>query len=156
MISLVRVDDRLVHAQVVIGWIEFLRCRTVIVVDEEVADDPDRVELLQTVLPEDVTLNALDPRDAAKQWPDLESSADPCILLFADPLKLQAAVELGIRPKEVNLGGMHVMAGRHSWQNGLYASDEEIAAIRKMIGRGIDFEIRPIPAAKRREVAGDL
>lgn len=154
MISLVRVDDRLIHAQVVVGWIEFLRCRNVLVVDDDVADDPDRIDLFRMVIPQEVDLQAVPVRSLADRWSDLAASADPVLLLFANPLSLQAAVNSGIRPKEVNLGGMHVAQDRRLWMHGLFASDTEIAAIRRMIGMGIDFEIRPVPTAKRREVDG--
>lgn len=156
MISLVRVDDRLVHAQVVVGWIEYLRCLRVLVVDDEIADDPDRVDLFRMVVPQEVELDAMPAGTFAARWDELSSSADPVLILFATPLSLEAAVRLGVRPKEVNLGGMHVSPGRRSWIHGLYASDTEIAAIRKMAGMGIDFEIRLIPTAKRHELDGEF
>lgn len=156
MISMVRIDDRLIHAQVVVGWIEFLRCRNVLVVDDAVAADPDRLELFRMVVPQEIILDALDVQSMAKQSPVIHSLPDPYLVLFSDPLSLGAAVDLGFQPREVNLGGMHESSGRHLWLHGLFASDAEIAAIRKMIGMGIDFEIRPVPAARRREIDGDL
>ena len=156
MISLVRVDDRLVHAQVVVGWIEFLRCRDVLVVDDTVAWDRDRLDLFRMVIPQEIRLDAVDVRDLAEQSPKIGQSEKPYLLLFANPLMLAAAVDLGFRPRVVNLGGMHESPGRHSWLHGLFASDLEIAAIRRMIGMGIEFEIRTVPAAKPREVSGDL
>ena len=156
MIALVRVDDRLVHAQVVVGWIEFLRCRHVLVVDDAVADDPDRVDLFRMVVPQEVKLDAVTFRSLSEQWGAMDALADPVLLLFSDPLSLESAVNLGIRLKEVNLGGMHAAPGRRAWVHGLFASDTEIAAIRRMIGMGIDFEIRSVPTARRREVDGDL
>ncbi len=156
MISLVRVDDRLVHAQVVVGWIEYLRCLHVVVVDDAVADDPDRVELFRMVVPQEVELDAMSTGTLAAQWDEMAVSADPVLLLFANPLSLESSVNLGIRPREVNLGGMHVAPGRHSWIHGLYASDTEIASIRKMTGMGIAFEIRTIPTAKPRELDGEV
>lgn len=152
MISLIRVDDRLVHAQIVVGWMEFLRCRHVVVVDDEVARDADRLELFRMVVPEDVRLEALEIRQAAGRSAELEALADPVLVLFSDPISLQTSVDAGLAPRSVNLGGMHQSAGRRQWVHGLFASDSEIAAIRRMIGMGIDFEIRPVPAARRIEV----
>lgn len=156
MISLVRVDDRLVHAQVVIGWIEYLRSRRIVVVDDSVAADSDRVELFRMVIPQEVELDAVSVRAIQDRWPALSASEDPVLVLFADPISLDSAVRIGLRPKEVNLGGMHVRDGRRSWIHGLYATDSEIAAIRQMMGMGIEFEIRLVPTAKRRALDGEF
>ena len=155
-IALIRVDDRLVHAQVVVGWIEYLQCNRVLVADDWVADDPDRVDLFRMVIPQEVQLDALDIHSLAGDWADLAASPDPTLLLFANPLTLATAVDMGARPASVNLGGMHVAPGRRQWMHGLYASDSEIAAVRRLIGLGIDFEIRLIPTAARQEVDGDF
>lgn len=152
MISLVRVDDRLVHAQIVIGWIDFLRCRRIVVADDAVARDAERVDLFRMVVPADVRLDASDIAGLVRAWPGLESADEQILILFETPLALLSAVRLGVKPKEVNLGGMHETPGRGLWMHGLYASDGEIAAIREMMGIGVDFEIRLVPASRRREV----
>lgn len=156
MIALVRVDDRLIHAQVVVGWIEYLRSARVVVADDSIADDIDRIELFRMVLPQDIALDVISLRDLSKSWNDLHSAKESVLVLFSNVLSLGAAVGLGIRPREVNLGGLHEGPGKKSWIHGLYASDEEISAIRMLIGMGIDFEIRSVPAARRREVEGLL
>ncbi len=155
MISLVRVDDRLVHAQVVVGWIEFLRCRRILVVDDQIVRDADRIDLFRMVIPDEVRVDACDTRSCAGRWADLVRSDEPHLMLFADPLSLQSAVDGGIQPREVNLGGMHEMSGRHAWIHGLFASDTEIAAIRRMMDIGIEFEIRSVPTSRRKDLDGD-
>lgn len=156
MIALVRVDDRLVHAQVVVGWLEYLRCRHVLVVDNEVAGNPEQLELLQMVVPEDVVLEAVEEEWAVEKSKEMESGEEPVLVLFSTPLSLQRAVETGLQVRSVNLGGMHESPGRRQWIHGLFAADAEVAAIRKMIGMGIDFEIRTVPAARRLEVDESL
>lgn len=155
-ISLVRVDDRLVHAQVVVGWIEYLRCSHILVVNDAVSRDPEQIDLLRMVVPEEIVLDAIDVPSSAKKWPELVSAADSYLILFSDPASLLRAIDLGMVPKEINLGGMHESPGRRQWLHGLFASDADIAAIRKMIGKGIDVEIRLVPSSRRREVEGDI
>ncbi|MBI4179641.1 PTS sugar transporter subunit IIB [bacterium] len=154
MISLVRIDDRLVHAQVVVGWLEYLRCRHILVADDRVAQDEEQLDLLRMVIPEDVRIDAVEVASIVDQSGDIDAADRPVLVLFADPMSLRAAVDAGFKPRLVNLGGMHDAPGRHSWIHGLFASDSEIAAIRDMIGMGIEFEIRSVPAARRREVEG--
>ena len=40
MISLVRIDDRLIHGQVVTQWVSRVKANKIIVVDDGVAKDP--------------------------------------------------------------------------------------------------------------------
>lgn len=155
MITMVRVDDRLVHAQVVVGWLSSTRATRIVVVDDDVAQDPEREDLFRMVLPDDVSIEVLDMESAVARWKAIESSKDLYLVLFANPVSLDAAVAGGILPKEVNIGGMHESPDRRPWEHGLYATSAEIAAIRRMMQVGIGFEYRAVPAAKRRLLGMD-
>ena len=64
-ITLVRIDDRLVHGQVVEGWLPFLRAQRVLVVSDAAASDETQVMLMQLALPDEVELTVLPVAEAA-------------------------------------------------------------------------------------------
>ena len=39
-VVLTRIDDRLIHGQVVTGWVKKTECSRILVVDDQVAKDP--------------------------------------------------------------------------------------------------------------------
>ena len=58
-VALVRIDDRLVHGQVVIGWIPHLNATEILVVSEAAAKDPMQRALMEIALPEGVGLKVM-------------------------------------------------------------------------------------------------
>jgi mannose/fructose/N-acetylgalactosamine-specific phosphotransferase system component IIB len=52
-----RIDDRLIHGQVTVGWRQHLRYNTICVVDDLAAADPVMRDVLRLATPSDVALH---------------------------------------------------------------------------------------------------
>jgi len=68
-LSLVRIDDRLVHGQVVEGWVPHLKAQQVLVVCDSAAADELQVALMRLALPDAVGLEALSTRASVRATP---------------------------------------------------------------------------------------
>lgn len=62
-----RVDDRLIHTQVVAGWIQALALDSIIVGNDEAAGDPMQALALEMALPPGVSCRICTPDDVADQ-----------------------------------------------------------------------------------------
>ena len=66
MISFVRIDDRLIHGQVVIGWTRTKSINFILAVDDEVATNKMQVKLMKMATPPGVKSEVLSANDAVK------------------------------------------------------------------------------------------
>ena len=53
----IRIDDRLLHGQVVVSWIPYLKANEVVIADDEYANDEFMCELIKSSEPEGVLVH---------------------------------------------------------------------------------------------------
>ncbi|OUQ28931.1 PTS mannose/fructose/sorbose transporter subunit IIB [Lachnoclostridium sp. An131] len=147
---LVRIDDRLIHGQVMTAWMKTLPAQEIIVVDDRVAKDEFMLFVLQNAAPKGVKVVALSEEDAVKRLQ--EGLKVPSYILAKSPVSLKRLVEAGIDIKAVNIGGMGMRQGRTVIYKNVSADEEERACIREFLEKGIDVAIQIIPSEKRFEL----
>ena len=149
-LQLVRIDDRLIHGQVMTAWMKTLPAQEIIVVDDRVAKDEFMLFVLQNAAPKGVKVVALSEEDAVKRLQ--EGLKVPSYILAKSPVSLKRLVEAGIDIKAVNIGGMGMRQGRTVIYKNVSADEEERACIREFLEKGIDVAIQIIPSEKRFEL----
>lgn len=153
---LCRVDERLIHGQVVVGWGMKLRPTHYIVVDDEIASSEWEQELYSLALPAETPAAFLTVEEGKRELPQLQSSEDRTVLLMRS---LRTVVELarggGLGGVEVNLGGMHAGPARTQLTPYLHLSDQDREAISSLEGSGVTLFAQDLPAAQRHSI-GDL
>ena len=147
-LALCRVDDRLVHGQVVIGWGRPLGARAIVLVDDTVATSGWEQDLYRMAAPEGVEIVFATTTDAVEH---LEAwQADPrSIILLTGDLQTMAALQAA-RPdivSRVNLGGIHHRPGREERLRYLYLDEAEIALVDLMQSRGAVVTAQDLPTA---------
>lgn len=151
-LSLVRIDDRLVHGQVVEGWIPFLKADLVLVASDAAAQDETQVALMRLALPDHVELQAV-PVEGAAKHPDLSDSSRRRVLLLAPgPREVLELLERGARFVKVNVGGLHYTAGKVQLGKAIYLSEDDLSALRGISGRGVELEGRALPSERETDL----
>lgn len=147
---LVRIDDRLIHGQVMTAWMKTLPAKQIIVVDDKVAKDDFMLFVLQNAAPAGVKVQVLSEDKAVEL---LKGGLDmPSFILAKSPLSLKKIIDAGIDIKAVNIGGMGMKAGRITVYKNVSATDEERACIKEYLDKDIDVAIQIIPSEKRFEL----
>lgn len=145
---LCRVDDRLVHGQVVIGWGRPLAARAIVLVDDIVASSSWEQDLYRMAAPEGVEITFATTSDAVSQLPAW--NADPrAIILLTGDLETMSALQ-SARPdivSKVNLGGIHYRPGREERLRYLYLDEAEVALVDQMVARGAEVVAQDLPTA---------
>jgi PTS system mannose-specific IIB component len=147
VIALVRVDNRLVHGQVVEAWAPRLRARRILVVDDEAARTPLAVAAMTLALPADLPAEVA-PVDGV-DWAALAASPEPTLVLFRDVPSLARACARGLTPAlapRVNIGNLHFSPGRQPVSPSVYLRAEELEALRGLAAAGFEVEVRALPA----------
>lgn len=147
----VRVDDRLIHGQVVVGCCETLGLHRLILANDEVAEDPLQTRLYRSVVPKAIELKILTVDAAASYLRGLDESADrkATLVVLETPQDVSRLIASGAKIAKVILGGIHHHeASREIWP-GYFLDEAQMSALRELLHRGISVEVQSIPGARR-------
>lgn len=147
-IALYRVDDRLVHGQVVVGWGQPLDASFIVLVDDAVRASEWEQDLYRMGVPPRMEVIFASVAEALRRLPEWEAEPRVGILLTGD-LDTMAALALGSnRVGKVNIGGIHHRAGRSERLRYVYLTDEEAAKLRAIAAGGVDVTAQDVPSAR--------
>ncbi len=147
-IELFRIDDRLIHGQVVVGWGQPLELRFLVLVDDEVAVSEWEQELYRMGVPPEMRVEFVTVADAVARHAQFAAEAQAGMLLTGDietMARLCAAIPSLTR---VNLGGVHHRAGRTQKLRYVFLSVAEEAMLRGMATAGVEITAQDLPAAR--------
>jgi len=143
-IQLIRIDDRLIHGQVVVGWVKALSIERLVVVNEEIAKNNMRRTLMEMAVPAGLKVNFYTVDEAVEAVK--ETSVDRTLLLFANPMDLEAFAEKGGPVTSVNVGGMHYGDGKTQMSKTICVNSDDMKAFRALRNRGVELESRAVPS----------
>ena len=148
MIALLRVDDRLIHGQVVLGWGAAIKPDRIVLADDEVAASEWERSIYAEGWP-DVRISIASLEDAARQLAGGVFDRERIILLLRNPRGVIALMDLGIPVTEVNIGGLHFREGREKLVDGVYIDADERAALRELVKRGVTLDGRAVSRSEK-------
>lgn len=148
-VVLFRVDERLIHGQVVVGWGARLHPDRIVVVDDELARSPWEQELYTMGVPAGVTAGFATVEAARAELPDWLAGSERVVVLTRDiaTMKRMAATGL-LRGEEVNIGGIHHGPGRSRVLRYVFLSEAERQDLLELSARGAQVEARDVPNAR--------
>ena len=152
-IVLYRVDERLIHGQVIVGWGAELHPDRIVVVDDDLASSQWEQELYAMGLPNEVTPSFEDVGDAREHLPGWRNGRERVLILTRDFATMHKLAEGGaMRGEEVNIGGIHYAPGRDAILPYVYLSSTEIEHIKALDAEGVHITARDLPSARKVEL----
>jgi mannose/fructose/N-acetylgalactosamine-specific phosphotransferase system component IIB len=148
-IQLVRIDDRLIHGQVVIGWAGHLNTKRIILCDASVAENDWEKELYLSSVPEQIEAYVMTTAQTIKYINEHNDDLNSTMILVNSPLVIEDLIRNGIQIDKVNVGGIHFKEGRKKLLNYLYLNEDEINSFKRCIDHGVQFDCQDIPLCKR-------
>jgi len=142
-----RIDDRLIHGQVVVGWAQPLDVRFIILVDDEVAASEWEQELYRMGVPPNMDVYFLSVAKAIDELPRYRADARHGILLTGDIGTMRQLVDAG-GISSINLGGIHHRAGRTQRLRYVFLNEQEESALRDLATRGVAVSAQDVPGAR--------
>jgi len=147
-IHLYRIDDRLIHGQVVVGWGQPLNIRLIILVDDLVASSDWEKELYRMAVPPDMEVRFVDVAAAIRDHARYELDPRPGLLLTGDIASMHRLVA-GVKAiGSVNLGGIHHRAGRSEKLRYIYLTPEEERELKELEAAGVEVTAQDVPSAR--------
>lgn len=142
-----RVDDRLLHGQVVIAWGARLAPRRIWVVDDVAAANPCERELIASGAP-GVEVRVSTVAETAAAWAAEAAAEGGAFLLVRDLGTALALHEAGAAFPLLNLGGLHYAPGKSKVNEYVFLDDHDRAVARQLAAAGVRLEVQDVPATR--------
>jgi len=142
-----RIDDRLIHGQIVVAWGAALRLARLVVVDDQAAASAWERELLASAAP-GVQVSVLPLAEAVACWAAERGAAGDAMLLLRDLRTARVLVESGADVPAFTLGGLHYAPGKTKLNEYVYLDDADREDARALLRRGVKLEAQDVPATR--------
>lgn len=146
-IVLARIDDRLIHGQVMTSWVQFSGGNHIVIVDDQTAEDEFLKPILKMAVPVGIGLDVFNTQQGIEFLTKLEGDKK-IIILAKTPETFFNLIEGGVKLSEVIVGGMGAGPKRSKFYKNISASDDERETFKKIIDNGVKVIIQIIPAEK--------
>ena len=151
-IALYRIDDRLVHGQVMTAWARIFNIAKIIVVDDATAKNAFLCDVMKMAVPSGCSVQILSVADAVPVLQASEKSDEKTIVLVKAPIALRALIDQGIVIKEINVGNVGAGPGRKAVMRSTQLTKDEYDTLVGMSAQGIHIYFQMLPEAKSMEL----
>jgi len=147
-IALARIDDRLIHGQVVIGWGVPLGVKLIALIDDDVAANDWEQEIYRMAVPPGVEVEFVSREAAGQRLPAWAGDPRPVFILTGTVEAMAGLVHGGKGVlRRVNIGGLHAGPGRRERLRYVYLTDSEAAALRALEAEGAEVIAQDVPTS---------
>lgn len=148
-LDLFRIDERLLHGQVIVGWGMRLGLERYVVVDDELAESEWEQDLYSAGLPPGVSVDFLSEDDAVADLPSLLGMRERGAVLTRSTAAMKRIADAGLlRGKRVNVGGLHEGDARRSVLRYVSLRTDEEDDLRSIAASGARVSARDLPNAR--------
>jgi len=144
--SLVRVDSRLVHGQIIETWLPFLKATRIIVVNDEVAGNFFRETVIRMAVPRDVEVLIYGVEEFGRSDAARQVKNEMAIVLFSGVNDVVRSWAAGFRFGKLNIGNLYSENWVLQCSTSVCLADEDIAHVHFLIDAGVTVELRSVPS----------
>ncbi len=151
-VVLARIDDRLIHGQVVTGWLKVTNGNKIYIVDDKLKQDAMMQMVLKTAAPlgTKVFIQSVDESIEALKKPDKPN--ERIVILAKVPQVFERMLEAGLTFPKVILGGMGLTNQRQRFYKNVAASEEELECMRRIVAHGTELIYQLVPDAPAKNI----
>ena len=146
-VSLVRVDFRLVHGQVVVKWSKVAKATKIIVMNDVIAADKTIKSVYKMAAPAGVKVLCYSLEKEMTKYKETQFGDGRAMVMFKDIKDCYRAWKAGFDMPKLQLGNCPRGADKKALNNEVYATEEEIGLLKEMSAAGVDIVIHTIPEA---------
>lgn len=150
-ISLLRVDERLIHGQVVAGFLRNMSCNRVLIIDDGVSGDKFMKKILQMAMPPSAKLTVYSCEEAAASWAENQFGSGKAIIIFKSIAGAHQARKAGFEFDTLQIGGVIHSAGKKQVLGPVFMNEEEATYLNDLERNGVKIifqvlaELKAVP-----------
>lgn len=147
---LTRIDDRLIHGQVMTKWIKETGAENVVIIDDATSKNEFMINVFEQAVPEDIGIGVFSKEDGVKFFSQpLEA---PTMILVKVPETIEYMVNHGIDIKDLDLGGMGAKDGRNTLYQYISTSYEEDQCFYRLLNKGMNVYVQIVPQNEKQPI----
>ena len=143
-VVLVRIDERLIHGQVITSWLKLCDPNTIVIMDDMSATNAFAKRILMAAAPKNIDMKVMKV-DEAIEYLMKEAENERIFVMAKVPGPVLKAIKAGVEFKEVNLGNMGGGPGRKRFNKNVNASDQEVEEFRAITETGVPIYAQMVP-----------
>ncbi len=148
-IVLARIDNRLIHGQILESWVPNLKANCIIVANDEVAQAVMQKILMKAAVPTGIQV-IVDTVEAASQLLCTDELGDArVLLLFANASDARKSIEMGLALKKLNLGNMHAGSGKQQCSCTIFLDPADVEDLQKIQDSGVQVTLQCVPSERK-------
>ncbi len=147
-IVLTRIDDRLIHGQVVTAWIKQYPVTQILIIDDELSTNRLMERIYTAAAPIGIGIQIKSMQDAIAYLHGEPEQGENFLLLVKVPWIIESLIGSGIQIDKVILGGMGAKQGRKTFNRNVSATEDEVESFRRIISGGTEIFYQLVPNDK--------
>ncbi len=147
-ISLVRIDDRLIHGQILEAWLPFIKASRIVIADDYVTNDLFRKSVIKMAVPNNIEVIVNTIEEFSKNYSRYEKEGKKTIVLFYKICNVLKAYHFGFKFEKLNIGSVKSETNRKFYSPAVYLCKEDIEDLRFLMESGVEVELRSVPRDK--------
>lgn len=151
-VSLLRIDDRLIHGQVATSWAKAVKCEAIFAVNDDVANDELRRELLLQIVPPGLKGYVIPVEKAIKVYHNPKYVGKNILWLVTKPADALRLLEAGVKFDKINVGGMTYKDGNQMLSDAVTVSKADVEAFKALLDKGIELTMQKVATNPKVEV----
>ena len=140
-----RIDNRLIHGQIIETWLPYTRAARLVVCNGELARDDLRQQIMLLAVPARIQVNFAAPGELHELLRQSHAKDERVLVIFADCADAQNAYDAGEHFTMLNIGNMHYAPGKQQVCGHAAFSDKDSACLRSFADRGVNLDFRCVP-----------
>jgi len=154
-VALARIDDRMIHGQVTVGWGRQLRPDLLLLANNAIAADDWQHRVYASSVPPEIAVEILSVAAAAARLAAAEESGERVLLLTGSPGEMAELVRLGAPIGAVNVGGLHFAGGKQEMLPFVYVDRQDVIALGRLLRAGVTLSAQQVPGGREYPVGDE-
>lgn len=150
-IVLLRIDERLIHGQVMTRIVRSTHFDTIEIVDDKIANDGFLKKITTMAIPKEFK-GYVHSIDEAADYLMGEDNGEEILVIVKTPEVAEALLEKDVRFSTLNLGGMGAKPGRKKVLLSISISPDEIETLKRIEKRGVEVYAQIVPGDKKYKI----
>ncbi|MFH1913998.1 MAG: PTS sugar transporter subunit IIB [Pseudomonadota bacterium] len=145
--TLVRIDNRLIHGQIIETWLPYTGATMVIVANDHVADDILQQEIMSLAIPQTIASTFVEVEAVVETLAGLGATQDrvDIMVLFSNCADARRAFDCGFAFEVLNIGNVHYSPGKRQISPSVALSTDDEGCLRHLSRKGVTLDFRCVP-----------
>lgn len=144
-LCLVRIDDRMIHGQVVLGWARVLKPDRIVLSNDRIAGNAWERKFYTASVPSQIKVSFLTLAETTAEYLSNLFKDGSVLVLFESVADIHHVIEGGVNFQSVNVGGLHFRPGAEEILPYVFLTEEDKRLLRELVKKGVSLSAQDIP-----------